>query len=114
MGGFPCLECAAIDFSDARHSQPFFCHPPPIQFEFISEKSFKKDDGFYNKDIVFMPVEGYWSIKSDICDLILNPGDTFSLPKHTKYSLQPTKPGMAGIYKVIPTDDMPGSTHRKQ
>ena len=87
---------------------------PGFEVEFISEKSFKKDDGFYNKDIVFMPVEGYWSIKSDICDLILNPGDTFSLPKHNKYSLEPTKPGMAGMYKVIPTDDMPGSTHRKQ
>ena len=87
---------------------------PGFEVEFISEKSFKKDDGFYNKDIVFMPVEGYWSIKSDICDLILNPGDTFSLPKLNKYSLEPTKPGMAGIYKVIPTDDMPGSTHRKQ
>ena len=87
---------------------------PGFEVEFISEKSFKKDDGFYNKDIVFMPVEGYWSIKSDICDLILNPGDTFSIPKHNKYSLEPTKPGMAGMYKVIPTDDMPGSTHRKQ
>ena len=87
---------------------------PGFEVEFISEKSFKKDDGFYNKDIVFMPVDGYWSIKSDICDLILNPGDTFSLPKHNKYSLEPTKPGMAGIYKVIPTDDMPGSTHRKK
>ena len=61
-----------------------------------------------------MPVEGYWRIKSEICDLILNPGDTFSLPKNNKYSLEPTKPGMATIYKVIPTDDMPGSTHRKQ
>ena len=86
---------------------------PGFEVEFISERSFKKDVGIYNKDIVLMPVEGYWRIKSEICDLILNPGDTFSLPKNNKYSLEPTKPGMATIYKVIPTDDMPGSTHRK-
>ena len=86
---------------------------PGFEVEFISERSFKKDIGIYNKDIVLMPVEGYWRIKSEICDLILNPGDTFSLPKNNKYSLEPTKPGMATIYKVIPTDDMPGSTNRK-
>ena len=86
---------------------------PGFEVEFISERSFKKDVGIYNKDIVLMPVEGYWRIKSEICDLILNPGDTFSLPKNNKYSLEPTKPGMSTIYKVIPTDDMPGSTHRK-
>ena len=86
---------------------------PGFEVEFISERSFKKDIGIYNKDIVLMPVEGYWRIKSEICDLILNPGDTFSLPKNNKYSLEPTKPGMSTIYKVIPTDDIPGSTHRK-
>ena len=86
---------------------------PGFEVEFISERSFKKDVGIYNKDIVLMPVEGYWRIKSEICDLILNPGDTFSLPKNNKYSLEPTKPGMSTIYKIIPTDDMPGSTHRK-
>ena len=86
---------------------------PGFEVEFISERSFKKDIGIYTKDIVLMPVEGYWRIKSEICDLILNPGDTFSLPKNNKYSLEPTKPGMSTIYKVIPTDDMPGSTHRK-
>ena len=86
---------------------------PGFEVEFISERSFKKDIGIYNKDIVLMPVEGYWRIKSEICDLILNPGDTFSLPKNNKYSLEPTKPGMSTIYKIIPTDDMPGSTHRK-
>ena len=86
---------------------------PGFEVEFISERSFKKDIGIYSKDIVLMPVEGYWRIKSEICDLILNPGDTFSLPKNNTYSLEPTKPGMSTIYKVIPTDDMPGSTHRK-
>ncbi len=86
---------------------------PGFEVEFISERSFKKDIGIHNKDIVLMPVEGYWRIKSEICDLILNPGDTFSLPKNNKYSLEPTKPGMSTIYKIIPTDDMPGSTHRK-
>ena len=85
---------------------------PGFEVEFISDKS-KKDYGTYTKDVVFMPVDGYWRIKSEMFDIILNPGDTFSLPKNNKYTLEPTKPGIASIYKVIPTDDNPGSTQRK-
>ncbi len=85
---------------------------PGFEVEFISDKS-KKDYGIYTKDVVFMPVYGYWRIKSEIFDIILNPGDTFSLPKNNEYILEPTKPGIASIYKVIPTDDEPGSTQRK-
>ena len=85
---------------------------PGFEVEFISDKS-KKNFGIYTKDVVFMPVYGYWRIKSEMFDIILNPGDTFSLPKNNKYTLEPTKPGIASIYKVIPTDDNPGSTQRK-
>ena len=85
---------------------------PGFEVEFISDKS-KKDYGIYTKDVVFMPVDGYWRIKSEMFDIILNPGDTFSLPKNNKYTLEPTKPGIASIYKVIPTNDNPGSTQRK-
>ena len=85
---------------------------PGFEVEFISDKS-KNNYGIYTKDVVFMPVDGYWRIKSEMFDIILNPGDTFSLPKNNKYKLEPTKPGIASIYKVIPTDDKPGSTQRK-
>ncbi len=85
---------------------------PGFEVEFISDKS-KKDYGIYTKDVVFMPVYGYWRIKFEIFDIILNPGDTFSLPKNNEYILEPIKPGIASIYKVIPTDDKPGSTQRK-
>ena len=85
---------------------------PGFEVEFISDKS-KINYGIYTRDVVFMPVYGYWRIKSEMFDIILNPGDTFSLPKNNKYTLEPTKPGIASIYKVIPTDDNPGSTQRK-
>ena len=85
---------------------------PGFEVEFISDKS-KNNNRIYTKDVVFMPVDGYWRIKSEMFDIILNPGDTFSLPKNNKYTLEPTKPGIASIYKVIPTDDNPGSTQRK-
>ncbi len=85
---------------------------PGFEVEFISDKS-KNNYGIYTKDVVFMPVDGYWRIKSEMFDIILNPGDTFSLPKNNKYTLEPTKPGIASIYIVIPTDDIPGSTQRK-
>ena len=86
---------------------------PGFEVEFISENSCKNIKNIYEKDTVFMPLEGFWRIDSDFCNIILNPGDTFSLPKNNKYTLEPTKPGMASIYKVIPTDDKPGPTHRK-
>ena len=85
---------------------------PGFEVEFISDKS-KNKYGIYTKDVVFMPVDGYWRIKSEMFDIILNPGDTFSLPKNNEYILEPIKPGIASIYKVIPTDDNPGSTQRK-
>ena len=86
---------------------------PGFEVEFITENSFENIKNTYNKDVVFMPVEGYWMLNSKNYNLILNPGDTFSLPKNNKFTLNPTKPGMATLYKVIPTDDRPGPTSRK-
>ena len=86
---------------------------PGFEVEFITENSFENIKNTYNKDIVFMPVEGYWMLNSVNYNLILNPGDTFSLPKNNKFTLNPTKPGMATLYKVIPTNDKPGPTSRK-
>ena len=86
---------------------------PGFEVEFITENSFENITNTYNKDVVFMPVEGYWMLNSKNYNLILNPGDTFSLPKNNKFTLNPTKPGVATLYKVIPTDDKPGPTSRK-
>ena len=86
---------------------------PGFEVEFITDKSFMNSKKIYQKDVVFMPVEGYWKLNSKNYNLILNPGDTFSLPKKNDYRLEPTKPGIATMYKVIPTNDKPGPTHRK-
>ena len=86
---------------------------PGFEVEFITDKSFMNSKKIYQKDVVFMPVEGYWKLNSENYNLILNPGDTFSLPKKNDYRLEPTKPGIATMYKVIPTNDKPGPTHRK-
>ena len=86
---------------------------PGFEVEFITDKSFMNSKKIYQKDVVFMPVEGYWKLNSENYNLILNPGDTFSLPKNNDYRLEPTKPGIATMYKVIPTNDKPGPTHRK-
>ena len=86
---------------------------PGFQVEFISENSINNLVKKYDKDVVFMPVEGYWKIDFENCSLILNPGDTFSLPKNNVFNLEPTKPGIATMYVVIPTNDKPGPTHWK-
>ena len=86
---------------------------PGFEVEFITENSFEKIKNTYSKDVVLMPVEGYWMLNSKNYNLILNPGDTFSLPKNNEFTINPTKPGVATLYKVIPTDDKPGPTSRK-
>ena len=86
---------------------------PGFEVEFITDQSFMNSKNKYVKDVVFMPVEGYWMLNLKNYNLILNPGDTFSLPKNNEYTLNPTKPGIATLYKVIPTDDKPGPTTRK-
>ena len=86
---------------------------PGFEVEFITDKSFMNSKKKYQKDVVFMPVEGYWKLNSKNYNLILNPGDTFSLPKKNDYRLEPTKPGIATMYKVKPTNDKPVPTHRK-
>ena len=86
---------------------------PGFEVEFITDQSFMNSKKSYEKDVVFIPVEGYWMLSLEKHNLILNPGDTFSLPKNNEYTLNPTKPGMATLYKVIPTNDKPGPTTRK-
>ena len=86
---------------------------PGFEVEFITDHSFMNSENMYEKDVVFMPVEGYWMLSLEKHNLILNPGDTFSLPKNNEYTLNPTKPGMATLYKVIPTNDKPVPKTRK-
>ena len=84
---------------------------PGFEVNFISEKCANKIKNFSDRDTVLMPVEGCWNIKSDIFNLTLNPGDTFSVPKNTQFNLKTTKPYMSSMYQVIPTDDPAGATH---
>ena len=37
---------------------------PGFEVEFITENSFENIKNTYNKDVVFMPVEGYWMLNS--------------------------------------------------
>ena len=50
---------------------------PGFEVEFITDTSFMNSKKIYQKDVVFMPVEGYCKLNSEKYDLILNPGDTF-------------------------------------
>ena len=84
---------------------------PGFEINFISEKSTNKIKKKFDRDIVLMPVEGCWSIKADIFNLTLNPGDTLSVPKNTQFNLKATKPYLSSMYQVIPTNDPAGLTH---
>ena len=84
---------------------------PGFEINYISERSERNFKYFFDKDIVLMPVEGYWNIEAEIFNLILNPGDTLSIPKNTQFILKATKPYMSSMYQIIPTNDTAGPTH---
>ena len=84
---------------------------PGFEVNFISEKCANKIKNVSDRDTVLIPVEGCWNIESEIFNLTLNPGDTFSVPKNTQFNLKTTKPYMSSMYQVIPTDDPAGATH---
>ncbi len=86
---------------------------PGFEVNFISDKSIKHIKKKFDKDTVLMPVDGCWNIVSDIFNLTLNPGDTLSVPKNTKFNLKTTKPFMSSMYQVVPTNDPAGSTHSR-
>ena len=83
---------------------------PGFEINFISEKCANKIKNYFDKDTVLMPVEGCWNIEAEIFNLTLNPGDTFSVPKNTQFSLKTTKPYMSSMYQVTPTNDPAGTT----
>ncbi len=87
---------------------------PGFEVKFISEACSHNSNKLYNKDTVLMPVEGCWKFKVDTFELILNPGDTLSVPKNTKFKLVCTKPYLSSIYHIIPTNDPAGPTLKRK
>ena len=84
---------------------------PGFEINYVSERSERNFKYFFDKDVVLMPVEGYWNVEAEIFNLILNPGDTLSIPKNTQFILKATKPYMSSMYQIIPTNDTAGPTH---
>ena len=85
---------------------------PGFEVEFISRNSVSNASQKSDKINVLMPVKGHWKFFSDDFETVLNPGDTFSVPGHLDYKLEPSMTGESGLYRVIPTSDPAGATWR--
>ena len=61
---------------------------------------------------VLMPMRGYWRLRTDSAEVILNPGDTCLIKPGEAHALSPSMTGEASLYRVTATDDPAGPTWR--
>ncbi|MEH6739843.1 MAG: cupin domain-containing protein [Sulfitobacter sp.] len=63
---------------------------------------------------VLMPMRGHWTVKWDASgethSVVLNPGDTMSLPEGVMHSAQPSMTGEASMFHVVATVEGAGPT----
>ena len=83
---------------------------PGFEVDFITEKSCFNYENIFDEQIVLIPFEGHWRLKILSKELILNPGDTISIPKNIKHTIEPAMTERASMYTVKSTLDKPGST----
>ena len=55
---------------------------------------------------------GHWQLGLDADKLVLAPGDTCAIPAGTSYALAPAMTGEAALFRICPTNDPAGPTHR--
>ena len=59
---------------------------------------------------VLMPMRGHWRVSWDGGSVVLNPGDTMSVPENLAHNAVPTMTGEASLYHIVATNDPAGLT----
>ena len=83
---------------------------PGFEVDFVTLDSVP--DEFYAKERheVLIPVKGYWQLRWQSGETVLNPGDTALVPPNLPHALVPTMSGESSLYRVTATDDPAGPT----
>ena len=83
---------------------------PGFEVDFISSNSATDNKIVFKKPSVYMPFKGNWNIEWSEGNIILNSGDTLSVPEELEHKVYPTMTGESSIYRVVGTNDPAGST----
>lgn len=81
-----------------------------FEVDFITQNSIEEKPYSIKQHEILMPVCGYWKLKWDDGETILNPGDTCAVPPNMKHSIVAATSDSASMYRVRNTDDPAGET----
>ncbi len=83
---------------------------PGFEVDFLSRASIPDEMAASGGHSVLMPVRGYWRLRCDGAETILNPGDTCLINPGEAYAITPSVTGEASLYRITATGDPAGST----
>jgi quercetin dioxygenase-like cupin family protein len=64
----------------------------------------------HDRPSVLMPMRGHWRVSWPEGTLVLNPGDTMSVPEGLAHNALPSMAGEASLFHIVATDDAAGPT----
>ncbi len=85
---------------------------PGFEVDLITRRSARDAMHTHDRPSVLMPMRGHWRLFWPDGEVVLNPGDTASVPAGLPHGAVPAMTGEASLYHVIATDDPPGATGR--
>lgn len=83
---------------------------PGFEVHFATRGSAYTQTQRHDRPAVLMPMRGHWRVTWDMGSVVLNPGDTMSVPENLGYTAQPSMTGEASLYRVVGTPDPAGLT----
>ena len=83
---------------------------PGFEVTFVTRGSATEAMVSHDRPCVLMPMRGYWRVRWDGGQVVLNPGDTMSVPAGMAHSAVPSMTGEASLYQIVGTDDPAGAT----
>ena len=83
---------------------------PGFEVDFMTLGSAQTQAAAADVDTVLMPMHGHWRVQWDGGELVLNPGDTLSVPPQVAHTVAPAVSGHASLYRVRKTHDKAGPT----
>ena len=81
-----------------------------FEVDLITQNSIDNKPYSTKQHEVLMPVKGYWKLKWNDGETILNPGDTCAIPPEIEHSLEVATANHASMYRIRNTNDPAGKT----
>ncbi|MGB0960224.1 MAG: cupin domain-containing protein, partial [Halocynthiibacter sp.] len=83
---------------------------PGFEVDFLSRQSTSFEMETVAQNTVLMPMRGYWRLRYEGGEEVLNPGDTCLIKAGEAHAVEPSMTGEASLYRVRSTDDAAGLT----